>query len=143
MSTAPNPPTSDEPRPATDLLLADLAQCVKDVREHDHPYRDDFYCPNLVAYMGERMGSVLKRLADEQAAVRNLKDRLNALADEATTTTLELARVRPVVDAARAYYWHNDESGEFHNDLMDEVDSFESSGGAAGPHRDRIVGGSK
>jgi hypothetical protein len=28
---------------------------------------------------------------------------------------------KAVIDAAKAYYWHNDESVEFHNDLMGAV----------------------
>lgn len=72
-------------RPATDLLLERLAETVKQVQEHDHPDRAaDIYCLNLVAWMGEHMGSVLARLEAEQVEVRNLRDRLSALADEFT-----------------------------------------------------------
>lgn len=80
---APTP--NAEQRPATDMLIADLATCVKNVREHRHPERgEDLYCLNLISYMGERMAAVLKRLADEQAEVRKWKDRNTALAEEAT-----------------------------------------------------------
>jgi hypothetical protein len=74
-------------RPATDLLLLDLAECAKKVREHEHPTGEDFYCLNLTGYMGERMGAVLKRLDDELAEVRKWKDRHTALAEEATAGT--------------------------------------------------------
>jgi hypothetical protein len=86
--TAPTPNAELAPtwRPATDLLLGDLADCVKKVREHEHPTRgEDLYCLNLTSYMGERMGAVLKRLDDERAEVRKWKDRHAALADEATS----------------------------------------------------------
>ena len=103
-----------EQRPATDLLLGSLADCVKDVREHQHPERgEDFYCLNLHAFMGERMAAVLRRVADEQAKVRELQERVAALADEATG-------YQAVVAAASRYY---ESSGEVddHNDLMDAV----------------------
>jgi hypothetical protein len=74
-----------EQRPATDLLIIQLAETVQQVRDHEHPERgEDLYCLNLHAYMGERMAAVLKRLADTQAEVRSWKDRHTALADEAS-----------------------------------------------------------
>lgn len=85
--TAPTPNAALAPgwRPATDLLLGDLADCVQKVRHHEHPSRgEDLYCLNLTSYMGERMGAVLKRLDDERAEVRRWKDKHTALADEAT-----------------------------------------------------------
>lgn len=69
--------------PATDLVIAQLRTTCADLREHDHPRHEDFYCLNLTAFMGERMAYVLRRLADAEAEVRALKDRLTALADEA------------------------------------------------------------
>jgi hypothetical protein len=72
-----------EQRPATDLLLGDLATCVAQVREHEHPRGEDLYCLNLTSYMGERMAAVLQRLSDEQAEVRKWKERHAALAEEA------------------------------------------------------------
>lgn len=79
-------PLADQ-RPATDMVLLDLLDCVRQVREHRHPNHEDFFCQNLTAYMGERMGAVLRRVADTEAEVRRLKDRNTALADHA----LELA----------------------------------------------------
>lgn len=63
------------PTPATDQLLADLATCVRDVREHEHPARgEDLFCLNLTSYMGERMAAVLKRREDERAALAKAID---------------------------------------------------------------------
>ena len=108
-------------RPATDLLLGQLAECVKDVRAHQHPERgEDLYCLNLHAFMGERMAAVLKRLADEQAEVRKLQGRIVALADEATGMAV-------VVGAAIRYYRSGGDVDD-HNDLMDAVAALEAAG---------------
>ncbi len=59
--------------PATDDLIAHLTATVEQVRTHDHqPNGQDIYCLNLVAYMGERMGPVLRRLAEAEAGLRGL-----------------------------------------------------------------------
>ncbi|MFD4787855.1 hypothetical protein ACFWN1_12535 [Streptomyces sp. NPDC058459] len=55
-------------KPATPGLLASFAQTVRDRREHDHTtQREDWYCLNLSAYMGERMATVLRRLLDAES----------------------------------------------------------------------------
>lgn len=69
--------------PASDLVVADMRRCAADVREHDHPRGEDFYCLNLTAYMGERMAYVLRRLAESEAETQRWKDRCSALADHA------------------------------------------------------------
>ncbi|MFF9285448.1 hypothetical protein [Streptomyces griseosporeus] len=56
-----------EVKPASDGLLEQLAESVRDRREHDHPTWEDLYCLNLVSFMGERMGTVLRRLLDAEA----------------------------------------------------------------------------
>lgn len=66
---------ADTPR-ATDALLVQLAGTVRDRREHDHHHggiTEDLYCMNLAAYAGERMGTVLARLAAAE-------DRLDVIA---------------------------------------------------------------
>jgi hypothetical protein len=56
--------------PNAELFFANLAQCVTDVRDHQHPERgEDLYCLNLTSFMGERMGAVLKHRTDERAAL--------------------------------------------------------------------------
>ncbi|MFH9403318.1 hypothetical protein ACH4JS_26735 [Streptomyces sp. NPDC017638] len=60
-------------QPATSRLLEQLAESVRDRREHDHPTWEDLYCLNLVSWMGERMGPVLRRLLDAEARVAELE----------------------------------------------------------------------
>lgn len=61
-------------KPARDGLLVQLAESVRDRREHDHStQREDWYCMNLTSFMGERMGSVLRRLLDAEARVAELE----------------------------------------------------------------------
>jgi hypothetical protein len=82
----------DAIRPAADLLIAQLGETVTQVKTHEHPTSgEDFYCLNLVSWLGERMGPVLRRLADEQVATREWKARYDALAAEFTA---EVDRLR-------------------------------------------------
>ncbi|MDT0472968.1 hypothetical protein RM863_12625 [Streptomyces sp. DSM 41014] len=62
-----------EARPATSALLVELAQSVKDRREHEHPTWEDLYCLNLVSWAGERIGPVLRRLLDTAAEAERLR----------------------------------------------------------------------
>jgi hypothetical protein len=71
-------------KPASDGLLRQLAESVRDRLGHEHPTREDLYCLNLTSYMGERMGPVLRRLLDAEARVAELEaarsaDKLTAL----------------------------------------------------------------
>ncbi|MET9303221.1 hypothetical protein ABZX66_28260 [Micromonospora aurantiaca] len=72
-------------RPATDLMIGHLRETLGERLAHEHPREGqgpDLFCLNLTSYMGERMGPVLRRLADEQAETKAWKDRHTALADE-------------------------------------------------------------
>ncbi|MEU6661200.1 hypothetical protein [Streptomyces sp. NPDC046821] len=60
-------------KPVGPEVLATLAQATANVREHEHPEWEDLYCFNLVAYMGERMAPVLRRLLDTEARVAELE----------------------------------------------------------------------
>jgi hypothetical protein len=61
-------------KPATDELLVSFGKSVRDRREHDHATQhEDWFCMNLAAYMGERMGPVLRRLLDAEARVAELE----------------------------------------------------------------------
>ncbi|WP_051905958.1 MULTISPECIES: hypothetical protein [Streptomyces] len=60
-------------KPATDRLLEQLAESVRDRREHKHPTWEDLFCLNLVSWAGERMGPVLRRLLDAEARVAELE----------------------------------------------------------------------
>lgn len=74
----------DQP-PATDLLLGRLAGTVVEQREHQHPTEGqgpDLHCLNLTSFMGDRMGAVLRRVADEQSEVFKERQRATALAEE-------------------------------------------------------------
>ncbi|MFI1021302.1 hypothetical protein [Streptomyces olivaceus] len=63
-------------KPARDGLIADMARAIHDRREHDHPQWEDLYCLNLVSWMGERMGPVLRRLLNTEARVAELEAKL-------------------------------------------------------------------
>ncbi|MFC8583344.1 hypothetical protein ACFUGD_02025 [Streptomyces sp. NPDC057217] len=62
-------------KPATDALLVQLGESVRDRLAHDHStQREDWYCMNLTSFMGERMGPVLRRLLDSEAEVQRLRE---------------------------------------------------------------------
>lgn len=64
--------------PATDALLGAVGDSIAGMRGHAHPKRDDSYCENLVQWVGEHAGPVLRRLLDAEAEA----DRLRAERDE-------------------------------------------------------------
>lgn len=76
-------------RAQTDPLIANLTETVQQVKGHDHPKYEDIHCLNLVAYMGERMATVLRRLAAEQAEVDWLREQIYAQ--------------KPVIDAVNTW----------------------------------------
>jgi hypothetical protein len=83
-----------EAKPARDGLLVSLAQSVKDRAEHDHDTAADWdwYCLNLSGYMGDRMGSVLRRLVDAETERDTLRARvaeLAAAAGDGSTRTVD------------------------------------------------------
>lgn len=89
-------------RPATDLLIGQMRETLGEIQEHAHPEQgEDFYCLNLVSWLGERMGPVLRRLADEQAETKSWKGRHAALAEEADHLTAELIDAAEGQAAAR------------------------------------------
>ncbi|MEU3096588.1 hypothetical protein ABZ690_17770 [Streptomyces sp. NPDC006967] len=83
-------------KPASTQLVAGLAKAVHDVREHEHPQWEDLYCLNLLSYMGERMGPVLRRLLDAEARVAALETDLTVKRQyaEAAATVAELVQQR-------------------------------------------------
>ena len=64
--------------PASDELLASFRRSIVEMREHEHP-REDYFCLNLASYMGDRMGVVLRRLADAEAEVERLAANVSKL----------------------------------------------------------------
>ncbi|MFF3848021.1 hypothetical protein [Streptomyces sp. NPDC002328] len=55
-------------QPARNSLLMSFGTSVQDRRQHDHTtQREDWYCLNLAAYMGEHAAPVLRRLLDAEA----------------------------------------------------------------------------
>lgn len=60
-------------KPATTGLVQHMAKAVHDRSVHEHPTWEDMYCLNLVSWMGERMGPVLRRLVDAEARVAELE----------------------------------------------------------------------
>jgi hypothetical protein len=64
-------------KPARAGLLMSFGKSVQDRRDHDHTtQREDWYCLNLAAYMGERAAPVLRRLLDAEAEIDRLSDEL-------------------------------------------------------------------
>ena len=64
-------------KPATAGLLMSFGKSVQDRRDHDHTtQREDWYCMNLAAYMGERAAPVLRRLLEVEADVARLRGEL-------------------------------------------------------------------
>jgi hypothetical protein len=112
--------------PATTALVAHLARAVEDHHAHPHPARgEDFYCLNLVAFMGERMGPVLRRLHNAEMAV-HYTARIELHADQ-----LDVPVAGPrwqVLDASDETSWHDleavveceDPSCEYRADSDDE-----------------------
>lgn len=79
--------------PASDELVAQIRGAIEDRRNHDHSRtRDDYYCLNLVAYMGERMEPVLHRLAVAEAEVERLRAVLESVAMLADPTVERVGR---------------------------------------------------
>jgi len=72
-------------QPARVSVLLSLGESVRDTRGHDHTsQREDWYCTNLVAYMGERMAPVLRRLLNSEARAAQLAARVAELEAERT-----------------------------------------------------------
>ncbi|MFJ4365092.1 hypothetical protein ACIP4S_13165 [Streptomyces chartreusis] len=66
-------------QPARSELLMSFGTAVLDRREHDHTtQREDWFCLNLAAYMGERAAPVLRRLLDAESEIARLRDELAA-----------------------------------------------------------------
>lgn len=86
---------------ATDLLIARMNATVREVREHEHPRGEDFFCLNLVAWMGERMGPVLERIEAEQKEAATWKKRHTALAEEAAGYLDRIAELEAELAEAR------------------------------------------
>lgn len=76
-------------RPARNSLLLSFGKSVQDRREHDHStQREDWYCLNLAAYMGEKAAPVLRRLVDAEIELARLRAEL---AEVRAETFLEAA----------------------------------------------------
>ena len=110
----------DALRTQTDPLIANLAGAVEQVKGHDHPAKGgDLYCLNLTSYMGDRMATVLRRLAAEQAEVDRMRNEWDRLVNE-------IAAMLGVVRAATAWRATDDEAPgfvEIENALVDAVDA--------------------
>lgn len=89
-------------RPAVPSMVVQLAESVRDRREHDHStQREDWFCMNLTSYMGERMGSVLRRLLDAEARVAELEAERHTT-NEALDDAVQELRARRGPDADRS-----------------------------------------
>lgn len=63
--------------PATSELVESFGLSVAQMRSHEHG-REDWFCLNLAAYMGEKVASVLRRLLDAEAEAERLRAELAA-----------------------------------------------------------------
>jgi hypothetical protein len=62
-------------KPATDGLLLEMAQQIRDRREHDHSTAADWdwYCLNASGWLGDKAPTVLRRLLDAEARIAELE----------------------------------------------------------------------
>jgi chaperonin cofactor prefoldin len=88
-------------KPATAGLLEQLAQSVRDRREHEHPTWEDLYCLNLVSWAGERLGPVLRRVLDAEADRDAFCEQRNRLAETNARLLADLEAARE--DRGRAF----------------------------------------
>lgn len=73
-------------QPATDGLIESFGRSIADRHEHKHG-REDWFCMNLAAYMGEHAAPVLRRLLDVEAEVEQLRAERDQFADRVDTLT--------------------------------------------------------
>jgi hypothetical protein len=114
--------------PASDGLVVQLGQSVRDRREHEHPTWEDLYCLNLTSFMGERMGPVLRRLLDAEAEVEKLRGELadrdllaaQNRALEGRVTRYRLAW-RAAYQRAQGRGWAADRAGARARDLQEAL----------------------
>ncbi len=89
-------------QPARVSVLLSLGESVRDQRAHDHSsQREDWYCTNLVAFMGERMGPVLRRLLNAEAKAAQLAARVAELESERHVTNEALSDAAEALRAGR------------------------------------------
>ncbi|SEO82871.1 hypothetical protein [Actinacidiphila rubida] len=82
-------------QPAADGLLESFGKSVADMLGHDHKsQREDWYCVNLAAYMGERSAPVLRRLLDAEAEAERLQAELAKYVGHEPTLAEEAEYVR-------------------------------------------------
>jgi hypothetical protein len=90
-------------KPAQPGLVVSFAEAVRDRREHDHTsQREDWYCLNLSAYIGERIAPVLRRLVDAEAEVDRLRDLAKQQSASLTTMLRHLEEQQIRLDAYEA-----------------------------------------
>lgn len=79
-------------RPTTNHLLLEMAQQIRDRREHDHSTAADWdwYCLNASGWLGDKAPTVLRRLLDAEARVAELEHYRSAFeAQQARAETLD------------------------------------------------------
>lgn len=88
--------------PASDRLIAELADVVRDLRQHQqsgHARPGDIYSGNLHGWMGERMPMVLSRLINSEAELTEARTKLEI----AERRVEELTNAATCPSVARAY----------------------------------------
>lgn len=91
--------------PATDQLLRELAEVVRDLREHERSGQarpGDIYSGNLHGWMGERMAQVLARLINSEARLTELEATLERYVGKEPTVAEEMAYLNRCLNAVHA-----------------------------------------
>ncbi|NUP46155.1 MAG: hypothetical protein HOW97_02400 [Catenulispora sp.] len=132
-------------KPATDALLVEIAQQVKDRREHNHGDTADWdwYCLNASGWLGDRMPFVLRRLLDAEAEVERLTAELAkyvghepTLAEEAQYRYEQQVRYAAALEASICQCEPACEGGEYLHAadcpvVPIQMQTFDAAGGAA------------
>lgn len=88
-------------KPATDQLLFEMAQQIRDRREHDHSTAADWdwYCLNASGWLGDKAPTVLRRLLNAEARVAELEAERKKYVGREPTVAEEMAYLSRCIDS--------------------------------------------
>lgn len=116
----------DAIRAQTAQLITNLTNTAEQAKQHEHPAKGgDLYCLNLTSYMGERMPTVLRLLAAEQAEVDRLRAELDGLKPVAFSSGGQLY----IHGCRNAEWWHEATQGPINDQGCDACESAPFTGG--------------